>query len=192
MKPIALTHLIMLIAGCIGCHPAVTTQFHGTPLARQQLEKLAGWWKNADGELCRLSPMKDNGCIVCWLDREEDKIGFAAVNMECTFTRLGNKEFVFGRILNVEPKSAEYGFAYVMQREDDILVIAYPNDDVFLEMVESGNIAGKVQTAEKKCRWPLITADSKEFLESVEKIGFEKCFQTDKPQRFTRILGTRE
>ncbi len=177
MKPIAFSQLIMLIACFIGCHAPATTQIHGTPLSREQLDTLTGWWKNAEGELCRLSPKKDGGCVVCWLDREEDKIGFAAVNMDCTFTRLGEREFVFGRMLGVESKGTEYGFAYVVKRDNDVLLIADPNDDVFLQMVESGTIAGNIQTNEKKSRWPLITADSKEFLEAIEKKALGSAFE---------------
>ncbi len=182
----------MLIACFIGCNVPTTTQIHGTLLSREELDTLTGWWKNAEGELCRLSPKKDGRCVVCWLDREEDKIGFAAANMDCAFTRLGEREFVFARMLGVESKGIEYGFAYVVQRDIDVLVIAHPNDDVFLQMVESGTIAGIIEANEKKSRWPIITADSKAFLESIEKKGIEKCFRTDEPQRFVRILATRD
>ena len=192
MKPIFLPLLLILISCTVGCHHAATTQIHGTPWSRDQVAKLTGWWNDGDGNLCRISPQKNTGCVVCWLDREDDKVGFAAVNMECTFTRLGEKSFVFGRMLGVESKGSKYGFAYVMRHEEGTILIAYPRDEVFLQMIESGRIGGGVQTTERKDKSPLITDNSTEFLNSVEEIGLEKCFQTDKPLRLTRVLATRE
>jgi hypothetical protein len=185
---------ILILALFLGCHTPETSKILGTPWPTEKVTGLRGWWMNPGTELCRISPKKDGtGVVVACLDRETDDKGFAIVNTDCTFTRIGGSDFVFGKNLNIELYSEGFRFALIRSFDKDRIVIGNPDGDVFLELVETGKLLGEIRNLEdKKKRWPIIHAEADAFIAAIEAAGIDRCFPKESNQELIRQLTTKD
>lgn len=141
-------------------------------------------------EICRVSKKNDGGVVVAWLDRETDDVGFAVINLHCTFTRIGPHRFVlvkgpFGR--------PGYTFALIVNQSADKITVAYPKDEEFLAMVDDGQLVGEIQRPQTKGeRWPLISSNAQELVAAIKARGLSTCFDFDKKREFRRMIVTKD
>lgn len=193
---ICLFGLLMCATGCDG---VMTKSPIGKPWKDAEVSSLDGTWifKTA-GLTLSVVGQKDGraqgGMINPELKAKDPASNsLQLIRVECMFTRVGKHEFLFFKGIEEEKEAAKdedappdaYDFFLITKRTANTATLALPTDE-FQKLVESGKLPGKVYP-KKKNSHTVIDADEKAFLEAIESVGLEKCFELKKPETAERV-----
>lgn len=194
--------LLVLLAVCVGCEQPLTKVPLGTPWKDHEVAKLSdAWLLPGLGMPIHLAAKKNGQCLAGMVVSEPDsqtprENNLKLVRIDCVFTRIGKYEFVFYKGIETEEdkKQAEinqtpapdgYCFMYIVKRDDNHITLAVPTKE-FGTLVQNGRLPGEIKKV-KKSSYPLINTDEKTFLEVIESIGFDKCFDLQTADTAERI-----
>ena len=186
----------LLIALATGCQIPTVDKPLGTRWDVSEAAELNGWWRQEDPEsdLFRISVSKTGDIVFGTLFLNDDDGRFVAHTTRCAFTHLQSRKFLYIECEDESSSEKRFAFALIVEFGSDTLVTASPKNNVFIEMVEAGQLGGEIRGqleesdgAEKDTRWPFITADAEQFIAAIESRGIDKCFDMDEPTKYTRI-----
>ncbi|RCS44179.1 hypothetical protein DTL42_17870 [Bremerella cremea] len=162
------------------------TSPHGNPIERQLQDQLTGVWQSPDGELIHIKKF-ENRLLIGFLEFDEKRGQYVAINSEAVLTTNENRTFVFFRIPG---ESDEFFFFVVSNFTDGIITLRRPDPEVFRQGVKTGTISGKIVDRNlygNSYQRARLDADEDSFFKFLKEKGLDNCFAKDSEITYRKL-----